>query len=75
MSFIRPNVRKFGEFVIAMDTISARMGLVVDEYAEVPATRYEVDRRKFFDTTIASKSNQGHRFPDVLTEPEKGSGS
>jgi mono/diheme cytochrome c family protein len=50
----------------------ARVGLEVEELAEMPAGRLlPADRRTFFDTRKPGKSAAGHDFPDALTEDEK----
>jgi mono/diheme cytochrome c family protein len=51
---------------------SKRMGLMVEEFATFPAgVRYGFERRRYFDSTLKSKGNEGHRFADRLSEPEK----
>ena len=50
----------------------ARVGLEVEELAEMPPGRLRSsDRRTFFDTRKTGKSAAGHDFPDALTEDEK----
>lgn len=50
----------------------ARVGLEVEELAEMPPGRLRSsDRRTFFDTRKPGKSAAGHDFPDALTEDEK----
>jgi mono/diheme cytochrome c family protein len=50
----------------------ARVGLEVEELAEMPPGRLRPsDRRTFFDTRKPGKSAAGHDFPDALTEDEK----
>ena len=50
----------------------ARVGLEVEELADLPPGRLlSSDRRTFFDTRKPGKSAAGHDFPDALTEDEK----
>jgi mono/diheme cytochrome c family protein len=50
----------------------ARVGLEVEELAEMPPGRLRSsDRRTFFDTRKPGKSAAGHDFPDALKEDEK----
>jgi mono/diheme cytochrome c family protein len=50
----------------------ARVGLEVEERAEMPAGRLApAARRGFFDTRRPGKSAAGHDFPDALDEAEK----
>ena len=50
----------------------ARVGIEVEELADMPPGRLRSsDRRTFFDTRKPGKSAAGHDFPDVLTEDEK----
>jgi mono/diheme cytochrome c family protein len=50
----------------------ARVGLEVEELADLPPGRLRSsDRRTFFDTRKPGKSAAGHDFPDALTEDEK----
>jgi cytochrome c5 len=48
-----------------------RSGLVVDEYAQMPATRSLSERRAYYDTHQHSMSNKGHPFADALTREER----
>jgi len=49
-----------------------RVGLEVTRYPEVPnGLKDRWEKRQFFDTRLPGKSARGHRFPDVLTGPEK----
>jgi mono/diheme cytochrome c family protein len=50
-----------------------RVGLQVTEFDQLPSrARQRADeRRRYFDTTMKSKSAQGHLFPDELTADEK----
>jgi mono/diheme cytochrome c family protein len=51
---------------------SDRVGLDVEEFAEMPGgTRRPAERRQFFDTRRPGKSRLGHDFADVLDEDEK----
>jgi mono/diheme cytochrome c family protein len=50
----------------------ARVGLEVEERAEMPAEKLSAAvRRRYFDTRKPGKSAAGHDFPDVLTAEEK----
>jgi mono/diheme cytochrome c family protein len=50
----------------------ARVGLEVEELADLPAGRLpSAERRRHFDTRKPGKSAAGHDFPDALTEAEK----
>jgi mono/diheme cytochrome c family protein/cytochrome c553 len=50
----------------------ARVGLEVEELADLPPGRLRSsDRRTFFDTRKPGKSAAGHDFPDALAEDEK----
>jgi mono/diheme cytochrome c family protein len=50
----------------------ARVGLEVEELAELPAGKLlPSQRRRYFDTRKPGKSAAGHEFPDALSEPEK----
>jgi mono/diheme cytochrome c family protein len=50
----------------------ARVGLEVEERAEMPAEKLRpAARRGWFDTRQPGKSAAGHDFPDALTEAEK----
>ena len=49
-----------------------RVGLEVTEYSALPATiRTPAEARQYFNTTRFGKSNQGHLFPEELSEEEK----
>ena len=49
-----------------------KVGLEVEAFEKVPtAVTIPVQRRRYFDTNLPGKSQQGHRFPDVLTDEEK----
>lgn len=49
-----------------------RVGLEIRELEDIPRTaKTPADRRRYFDTRIPGKSAAGHRFPELLTEPEK----
>ena len=50
----------------------ARVGLEVEELADMPAGRLlPAERRSYFDTRKPGKSAAGHDFPDALGEDEK----
>lgn len=50
----------------------ARVGLEVEELAEMPPGRLRsAERRTYFDTRKPGKSAAGHDFPDALTEDDK----
>jgi mono/diheme cytochrome c family protein len=50
----------------------ARMGLSVQEFSAVPTDlRYGFEKRRYFDTSSATKSKEGHLFPDALSEVAK----
>ena len=48
-----------------------RVGLEVEVLETVPARISVAERRQYFDTSLFGKSQQGHRFPNELTEPQK----
>ena len=48
------------------------MGLEVTRYKQVPTgLKDRWEQRQFFDTRRLGKSALGHRFPEVLTAPQK----
>jgi hypothetical protein len=50
----------------------ARVGLEVEELADLPAEKLpSAARRTYFDTRKPGKSAAGHDFPDVLDDDEK----
>ena len=49
-----------------------RVGLEVTRYKQVPTgLKDRWEQRQFFDTRLLGKSALGHRFPEVLTAPQK----
>ena len=50
---------------------SQRVGLTVAEMDEVPEDISAREKRYFFDTRSFGKGNQGHEFPNQLTEAER----
>jgi mono/diheme cytochrome c family protein len=49
-----------------------RVGLEVEEFADMPAAKLlPAERRRHFDTRKPGKSAAGHDFPDALSEDEK----
>lgn len=51
---------------------SESVGLTIEEVERVPLTQTDIAiRRQYFDTTRFGKSNQGHDYPDRLTDEEK----
>jgi mono/diheme cytochrome c family protein len=49
-----------------------RMGLEVQEFAEMPAEVKDLEqKRSYFNTALAGKSAAGHTFPNELTEDER----
>lgn len=67
----RPQVwRRQGEPGRAYDQL--RVGLAVEELAEVPDTLQAArELREYFNTARPGKGNSGHDFPAALTEAEK----
>ncbi|MFM8414086.1 MAG: cytochrome c [Planctomycetota bacterium] len=50
----------------------ARVGLEIEEFAELPAEKLRPsERRRYFDTRKPGKSAAGHDFADVLDDDEK----
>lgn len=50
----------------------ARLGLEVEEYADLPPGKLRpAERRRYFDTRKPGKSAAGHDFADVLDDDEK----
>ena len=48
------------------------MGLEITRYEQLPKNlKDRWEQRQFFDTRVPGKSAAGHRFPDVLTGPQK----
>ena len=47
------------------------VGLTVEELSELPGGQSHRDRRQIFDSRQFGKSNQGHDFPNELTEEER----
>jgi mono/diheme cytochrome c family protein len=54
---------------LAMD--EHRIGLLVEELADVPDNLDAASKRWYFDTRIMGKSAAGHDYPSVLSEPER----
>lgn len=49
-----------------------KVGLTIEAVPSVPQDLTDsVELRSYFDTRLFGKSNSGHDYPDVLTEPEK----
>lgn len=50
-----------------------RVGLLIEELDAVPESSdmYLFQKRRYFDTTKISKSNQGHLYPNSLNDQEK----
>ncbi len=48
-----------------------RMGLVVEELPSVPEGLDDREQRQIYDTSRASQSSAGHRFPEALTLEER----
>lgn len=48
-----------------------RAGLLVKEYARVPATRTLNEKREYYDTTRATMGNGGHPFADRLSREQR----
>ncbi len=50
----------------------ARVGLEISTFEALPAeAKRPEEKRRYFDTSLAGKSAQGHTFPDALSEAEK----
>jgi cytochrome c5 len=51
---------------------TARVGLEVKEFAELPGEAKSADdKRKYFNTALPGKSAAGHDFPNALSEDER----
>lgn len=55
----------------ALEMDTQRVGLQVEELAELPPGLSNRARRQYFDTRAAGKSQAGHDFPSELTEPQR----
>lgn len=65
----RPKVWRVRDYD-AFDDI--KVGLVVDVFEEAPTEGLSAsDQRRFYDTSVPGKSNQGHNYPSLLSESEK----
>jgi hypothetical protein len=49
----------------------ARVGLLVEEHAQMPETRTLMEKRTYYDTHRETMSSGGHRFADKLSKEQR----